>query len=135
MPSTLLRWTRLIGFLVLLLCNPFSSLCAQSNVVFGPRDVTVGSWGVHVSAHRFKCNASGVGSLVVSRRTADKSLWGGHVLVNKSLFSLQEFLESSQPVFDADVNLGKTNVIGVTLIGAPGATLSIEDPCMGTVYL
>ena len=137
MPSVLLRLTRLIGVLAILtiLCTPVSGLCAANGVVFGPRDVTVGSWGVHVSAHRFECTAGGGGSLVVSRRTADTSFWGGFVLVNKSFFSLHEFLESSQPVFVADLNLGKTNVIGVTLIGEPGATLGIEVRANGSVNL
>jgi YD repeat-containing protein len=126
MPSVLLRLTRLTAFLVILLCLPINGLCAASAVVFGPRDVTVGAWGVHISVQRFECAASGGGSLVVTRRTADKSFWGGFVLVNNRFFSLQEFLEGSQPVFAADLNLGKTNVIGVTVIGAPGATLGIE---------
>ena len=135
MPSVLLRLNRLIGLLALLLCIPVSGLCAANGVVFGPRDVTVGSWGVHVSVHRFECNANGGGSLVVSRLTADKSFWGGFVLVNNSFFSLHEFLESSQPVFAADVNLRKENVIGVTLIGKPGATLSIEVRANSSVNL
>ncbi len=53
MPSVLLRLTRLTGFLailVILLCAPLSGLCASNGVVFGPRDVTVGAWGVHASA-------------------------------------------------------------------------------------
>ena len=126
MPSVLLRLTRLTAFLVILLCTPLSALCASNGVVFGPRDVTVGSWGVAALVQRFECDAGGEGSLVVTRRTADKSFLGGVVLVNNSLFSLQKFLDSSQPVFAADVNLRKTNVIGITVIGAPGAGLSIE---------
>ncbi|HEX5680567.1 MAG TPA: hypothetical protein VFX82_07010, partial [Desulfobacterales bacterium] len=128
MPSVLPRLSRLIGFLTILaiLCIPVSGLCAENGAVFGPRDFTVGSWGVHASVHRFECDANGEGSLVVSRRTADKVLKGGFVLVNNSFFSLHEFIEDSQPVFVANVNLRKTNVIGLTLIGAPGAALSIE---------
>ena len=87
MPSVLLRLTRLIGFLAIFLCTPVSGLCAENGVVFGPRDVTVGPWGVHASAHRFACDASGEGSLVVTRRTADKSFRAGFVLVNESFFS------------------------------------------------
>ena len=134
MPSILLRLTRLTGFLAIL-CIPVSGLCAENGVVFGPRDFTVGSWGVHASVHRFECAANGEGSLVVSRRTADKAFKGGFVLVNNSFFSLHEFLEGSQPVFVAAVNLRKTNVIGLTLIGAPGAALSIEVRANGVVNL
>jgi hypothetical protein len=123
MPSVLLRLTRLTAFLVILLCTPVSALCAANGVVFGPRDVTVGSWGV---VQRFECDAGGEGTLIVTRRTADKRFLGGVVLVNNSLFSLHDFLASSQPVFVADVNLRKSNVTGVTVIGAPGAALSIE---------
>ena len=135
MPSVLLRLTRLTTFLVILLCTPLSALCAANGVVFGPRDVTVGSWGVAALVQRFECDAGGEGSLVVTRRTADKSFLGGVVLVNNSLFSLQTFLESSQPVFVADVNLHKTNVIGITVIGAPGAGLSIEVRAESAVAL
>ena len=125
MPSVLPRLTRLIGFLAIL-CTPVSGLCAENGVVFGPRDFAVGSWGVHASVHRFECDANAEGSLVVSRRITDKAFKGGFVLVNNSFFSLHEFLEGSQSVFVADVNLRKTNVIGLTLIGEPGAALSIE---------
>ena len=75
MPSVLLRLTRLTAFLVILLCTPLSALCASNGVVFGPRDVTVGSWGVAALVQRFECDAGGEGSLVVTRRTADKSFW------------------------------------------------------------
>jgi RHS repeat-associated protein len=125
MPSVLSRLTRLIGFFAIL-CTPVSGLCAENGVVFGPRDFAVGSWGVHASVHRFECDANAEGSLVVSRRITDKAFKGGFVLVNNSFFSLHEFLEGSQSVFVADVNLRKTNVIGLTLIGEPGAALSIE---------
>jgi hypothetical protein len=134
MPSALLRLTRLIGFLAIL-CTPVSGLCAENGVVFGPRDVTVGAWGVAASVQRFECAASGEGSLVVSRRTAGKAFRGGFVLVNNSFFSLHEFLEGSQPVFVAKVNLRKTNVIGLTLIGAPGAALGIEVRAKSAVNL
>jgi len=112
MPSVLPRLTRLIGVLAILaiLCTPVSGLCAENGVVFGPRDVTVGSWGVAASVQRFACDANGEGSLVVSRRTADQAFKGGFVLVNNSFFSLHEFLEGSQPVFVAAVNLRKPNV-------------------------
>ncbi len=134
MPSVR-RLTRLTAFLGILLCTPLSALCAENGVVFGPRDVTVGAWGVAAFAQRFECDAGGEGSLVVTRRTADKRLLGGVVLVNNSLFSLQKFLESSQPVFVSDVNLRKTNVIAVTVIGAPGAGLSIEVRAKSAVSL
>ena len=134
MRSILPRLTRLIGFIAIL-CIPVSGLCAEDGVVFGPRDFTVSSWGVHASVHRFECAANGEGSLVVSRRTADKAFKGGFVLVNNSFFSLHEFLEGSQPVFVAAVNLRKTNVIGLTLIGAPGAALSIEVRANSVVNL
>jgi hypothetical protein len=109
MPSVLTRLSRLIGFLAIL-CTPVSGLCAENGVVFGPRDFTVGSWGVHASVHRFECDANAEGSLIVLRRTTDKAFKGGFVLVNNSFFSLHEFLEGSQPVFVAAVNLRKPNV-------------------------
>jgi len=61
MPSVLPRLIRLIGFLAILaiLCSPVSGLCAENGVVFGPREVTVGAWGVAASVHRFECSASG----------------------------------------------------------------------------
>jgi RHS repeat-associated protein len=135
MPSVLPRLTRLTAFLVILLCTPLSALCAANGVVFGPRDVTVGAWGVAASVHRFECEVSGAGSLVVTRRTTDKAFKGGFVLVNNSFFSLHEFLEGSQPVFVASVNLRATNVIGLTLIGAPGAALGIEVRAKSVVNL
>jgi hypothetical protein len=97
MPSILLRLTRRIGFLTTLaiLCTPINGLCAASGVVFGPRDVTVGAWGVHISVQRFECAASGGGSLVVTRRTADKSFWGGFVLVNNRFFRCRSFLRAA----------------------------------------
>src|SRR5512143_4064523 len=125
MPSGLLRLSRLIGLLAIL-CTPINGLCTENSVVFGPRDFTVGSWGVHVSAHRFACDASGEGTLVVSRPASGQRFWGGFVLVNESFYSLHEFLEGSQAVFEAGVNLHKTNVIGLSLIGQPGAAVSIE---------
>jgi hypothetical protein len=134
MPSILLRLIRLTGFLAIL-CTPVSGLCAENGVVFGPRDFTVSSWGVHASVHRFESAVNGGGSLLVSRRTADKAFKAGFVLVNNSFFSLHEFLGGSQPVFVANVNLRKTNMISLTLIGAPGAALSIEVSANSVVNL
>ena len=134
MPSILLRLIRLTGFLAILF-TPVSGFCAENGVVFGPRAFTVSSWGVHASVHRFESAANGGGSLVVSRRTADKAFKAGFVLVNNSFFSLHEFLGGSQPVFVANVNLRKTNMISLTLIGAPGAALSIEVSANSVVNL
>ncbi len=126
MPSAPLRLTRLISVLAIVLCIPGSGLCAGDDVVFGPRDVTVGAWGVQAFVNRFACAAGGEGALVVSRLTAGKRFWGGFVLVNERLFTLQEFLESGGPQFAAAVNLRQKNVIGLTVIGEPGAALQIE---------
>ncbi len=126
MPSAPLRLTRWISVLIVLLCIPVGGWCAGSDVVFGPRDVAVGAWGVQAFVNRFACEAGGDGSLVVSRLTAGKRFWGGFVLVNERLFTLQEFLESGGPQFAAGVKLRKKNVIGLTVIGEPGAGLQIE---------
>ena len=126
MPSAPLRLTRLISLIAIVLCIPVSGWCAAEDVVFGPREVAVGAWGVQAFVNRFECAAGGDGSLVVSRLTAEKRFWGGFVLVNDSLFTLHEFLESGGPQFAAGVKVRKKNVIGLTVVGEPGAALQIE---------
>jgi hypothetical protein len=126
MPSAPLRLTRLISVLAIVLCIPVGGWCAPEDVVFGPREVAVGGWGVQAFVNRFECAAGGDGSLVVSRLTAEKRFWGGFVLVNDSLFTLHEFLESGGPHFAAGVKLRKKNVIGLTVVGEPGAALQIQ---------
>lgn len=104
---------------------PASSL-AQGQGVFGPKDFRIGQWHFHLSLHQFNVDARGEGLVLVDKKTPDKRMEGGFLLLNGRLISLQDFLKGENQSTKRKVSLRSRNFLTVFLRGAPGATISIE---------
>jgi hypothetical protein len=99
---------------------------ATEDMVYGPKDFTISRWLIHLSHHTFSVDGPGEGRLFVSKKSPDKRIEGGFVLLNDQLFGLHDFLLGKDESMEREVALRTTNYLIVFLRGTPGATLSLE---------
>ncbi len=112
--------------LALLLLGIGFAWAAAGGSLFGPRDVVIGPFGVHLSAYRFEAAAARQGELVITRGDSEGSLKGGLVLLNAQVINLGDLVAGGAASLTRTVALRATNLISVFLLGDPGVRLSLE---------
>jgi len=113
-------------FLVLMVFLFPAASFAQGQSVFGPKDFRIGQWHFHLSVHSFSVDARGEGLILVTKKTPEKRMEGGFVLLNGQLIGLHDFLKGNNQSTERKVSLRSRNFLTVLLRGTPGATTSIE---------
>jgi len=113
-----------VSLLVLLAFHSTPSF-ASEEIVFGPKDLKISWFRLHISLHTFPVAEPGQGKLMLSKKTPEKRIEGGFVLLNNQLIGLHDLLQGKDETMERKVSLRSTNYLVVFLRGAPGATLSI----------
>jgi len=112
---------------ILFILLPTSSLTyADDQSVFGPKDLTISRWYIHLSFHSFTVDEPGDGILVVTKNTPDKEIPRGFIILNQSFIPLRDFLVGNDTVFEKTIPLVSSNHMIVFLIGTPGASITVE---------
>jgi YD repeat-containing protein len=117
--------TAVLFLVLVLLVFPASSF-AESQSVFGPKDFRIGQMHFHLSVHSLSVDSRGEGLIVVTKKTPEKRMEGGFVLLNGQVIGLHDFLEGKNQSTERKVSLRLRNLLTVFLRGVPGATISIE---------
>jgi YD repeat-containing protein len=113
------------------------AFCADDQTVFGPKNLKIRWWRIHLSRHQFHVDTPGEGTLIIKKITPHKhkKIRGGILFLNGEIFYLQHFLTGSQTVFETDIQLNTANRITVFLRGAPRASINIEIRNTGSAPL
>ncbi|MFH1672416.1 MAG: hypothetical protein ABIF87_03175 [Pseudomonadota bacterium] len=99
---------------------------ADDQTVFGPKDLTINRWHIHLSFHKFRVDDPGDGIIVITKNTPSKKIRGGFFLFNRKFISIRDFLIGDNLVFEKDISLRSFNRLMVFLRGEPGASITIE---------
>lgn len=99
---------------------------ANAATLWGPEQLQIRRWRVHVSSHRFFSEEAGEARLVVVKTNPEKRIAGGFVLLNRRIVKLRRFFREGNAVFEAAVNLQRRNRMLVVFRGQRGAGISIS---------
>jgi len=112
------------AFLLILLT--LSSLTsAQDQTVFGPKDLTIRWWPIHLSFHRFTVDDPGDGLITITKNTPGKKIRGGFLFLNRTFIPLRSFLFGNDTGFERHISLRHRNRLMVFLRGRPGTSITI----------
>ena len=112
--------------LVFILSSISLPIYAQNQGVFGPKDLTIGWWRIHLSLHHFSVNDPGDGIILITKNTPEKRIRGGFLVLNGRFISVRNFLTGTDTVCEKEISLRSTNHLMVFLSGRPGASISLE---------
>ena len=113
-------------FAILFIISAIAAPVYADQTVFGPKDLTIGRWHVHLSSHRFTVDDPSAGVLSITKNTPDKEIRGGFCFLNGKYIDLRNFLKGTDTIFEKDINLRSNNRITVFLRGTPNASIKIE---------
>ena len=94
--------------------------------VFGPKDIKIGWFRIHLSFHKFTVDESGEGTITVGKNTPERKVRGGFARLNGEWIPLQSFLRGDAAVFEENVNFRSRNYLIVFLRGDRGASINVE---------
>jgi len=113
-------------FVILFIISAIAAPVYADQTVFGPKDLKIGGWHVHLSSHRFSVDDTSDGVLTIVKNTPNKKIRGGFCYLNGKFIGLRSFLRGTDTIFEKDVNLRSNNRITVFLRGTRGASIKIE---------
>jgi hypothetical protein len=114
-----------ILFLVVVLVFFPAISSAEDQSVFGAKDFRIGWMHFHLSIQFFSVDARGEGLIFVTKKTPDKRMDGGFLLLNGQIIGLDDFLSGKDHTTERRISLRCRNFLTVFLRGTPGATVSI----------
>jgi len=119
---------RELSYLVLLLAVfSFAAKPALAQeTLFGPKDLRIGWFRIHLSFHKFTVDEPGEGTIIISKNKPEKKIRGGFARLNGKWFPLQSFLRGDTTVYEKSVNLRSRNYLFLLLLGDRGASISVE---------
>jgi len=120
------RKTLCLFVFVFILFTIASPTSAQDQSVFGPKDLTIKRWPIHLSLHRFTVDDPGDGVIIINNKTPKLKIKGGFVLFNRSMISLRKFSRGSDTDFEKEISLRSRNRLMVLLRGQRGASITLE---------
>jgi len=104
----------------------FSPVYANERTVFGPKDLRISRWHIHLSFHRFRVDDPRDGVIIITKNTLEKRIRGGFLLFNRRFISLRHFFRGEALVFETEVKLRPRNRLIVFFSGSPGASIPLE---------
>jgi hypothetical protein len=111
---------------VFLLFTISSPVLATDETVFGPTDLSIKWWRIHLSFHRFTADNPGDGVILISKNTREKTIQVGFLICNGRFIPLRSFLLGTDVSREREVSLRSHNRLLVFFRGQPGACISIE---------
>ncbi|MBW2005045.1 MAG: RHS domain-containing protein [Deltaproteobacteria bacterium] len=112
---------------VLFIFSAISSPAYPSDqTIFGPKELKIKWWHIHLSFHKFNADDPGDGVITITKNTPNKKIRGGFVILNRRIIRLRKFLVGDDTVFEKDISLKSRNRLMVFLRGQRGASITIE---------
>jgi RHS repeat-associated protein len=112
---------------LLLVLFAFASKPALAQeTVFGPKDLRIGWFRLHISFHKFMIDEPGEGIITIGKNTPEKKIRGGFARLNGKWIPLQSFLRGDTTVYEKNVSLRSRNYLIVFLRGDRGVSISLE---------
>ena len=99
---------------------------ADQQTVFGPEDLIIKGWRIHLSTHQVAVDEPCDGELILRKNTPGLRIRSGFVVLNRTFISIRQFLRSDSLQFNKAVQLKKGNRVSVFLFGQREASLQIE---------
>lgn len=96
------------------------------DVVFGPKTLKIPWWHVHVSSHGFRCNEPGEGVLTIRKRSSNRTLQNGYLLVGRDWIGLRSLFRGAETEMVRTIRLKRRNRLYVLFVGRPGARLEVS---------
>ncbi len=118
-------WTVWFFFLLVNLSISVSASASESSPVF-EKTLSISSWHVHLSHHRFPAAGGGSATLKMTQWAPSGAIKDGLVTLNGRFIHLRHLFSSAESVFIIPVTLIEENHLIVFLFGTPGSGLKLE---------
>ena len=99
---------------------------ANEPTVFGPKDLEIGSFHLHLSRYSFSVQTPGDGVLSISKNTPEQVISAGFLFFNGTFIPLKQFLSGNDINFYEELTLAASNYLTVFLGGTPGASINVK---------
>jgi hypothetical protein len=113
-------------FLLLAVFSLVAKPALAQETAFGPEDLRIGWFRLHLSFHKFRVEEPGEGTVIIKKNTPEKKIRGGFARLNGKWIPLQSFLRGVLTIFEKRVNLRSHNYLLVFLRGDRVASISME---------
>jgi hypothetical protein len=99
---------------------------ANEPTVFGPTDLEIGNFHLHLSRYSFSVQTQGDGVLSITKNTPEQVIRGGFLFFNGTFISLRQFLIGNDINFSEELTLAASNHFTVFLRGTTGASINVK---------
>ncbi len=120
----------LIIFLLFSIISPITY--ANEPTLFGPKDLEIGSFHLHLSRYSFSVQSPGDGLLSITKNTPELAISTGFLFFNGTFINLKPFLSGNDIHFSEEIGLAASNHLTVFLGGIPGASINVKIENAGT---
>ena len=114
----------LVIFMCFVILLPVSY--ANELFVFGPTDLEIGSFHLHLSRHSVSAPTPSDGILTITKTKPEKTIRTGFLIFNGSFIPLNSFLSQNDIDFSKGLTLAAANHLTIFLGGAPGASVNVQ---------
>ena len=94
--TALVRSKRGYLFLLLAVFSFAAKPALAQETVFGPEELRIGWFRLHLSLHKFTVGEPGEGAIIINKNTVDKKIRGGLARLNGKWLPLQLYLKLLQ---------------------------------------
>ena len=114
----------LIVFMLISIITP--TTYANEPTVFGPKNLEIGIFHIHLSRYSFSVQSPGDGVLSITKNTPEMALSTGFLFFNGTFIALKSFLSGKNILFSEELALATSNHLTVFLGGVPGASVTVK---------
>jgi RHS repeat-associated protein len=114
----------LIIFMLIAIIAP--KTYANEPSVFGPKNLEIGSFRLHLSRHSFSAQTPSDGVLTIKKNTSELAINTGFLFFNGTFIALKSFLSGNDIQFSEELTLAASNHLTIFLGGTPGASVNIK---------
>ena len=113
--------------IIFMLFSIISSITyANEPTVFGPRDLEVGSFHLHLSRYSFSIQTPGDGVLTITKNTPGQVISAGFLFLNGTFIPLIQFFSGNEIDLSREITLNASNHLTAFLGGTPGASINVK---------
>ena len=114
-------------FIIFMLFSTIAPIAyANEPTVFGPTDLEIGSFHLHLSRHSFSVQNPDEGVLTITKNTPEQVISAGFLFFNGTFIPLMQFLSGDDIDLSKEITLNASNRLTVFLGGTPGASINVK---------